>query len=130
MKKKILSLLLIVAAFIFVEGANAQSHQMASAADRATKYTDWMKSTLKLTDDQVSKVQDINLKYANKTDELMKAANSKKEKMQALKSQEEGRDAELKGVLTNDQYQTYQEKKKQMKKKMKQSMKEKKAAGA
>jgi hypothetical protein len=41
-----------------------------SAADRSTKLTDWMKTNLKLADDQVPKVQDINLKYANMVDEL------------------------------------------------------------
>ena len=129
MKKKMLGLLLVFMPFFLMQGLNAQEHQMPPAADRAAKFTEWMKSTLKLTDDQVAKVQVINLKYANKTDELMKAAQSKDDKKKAMKSQEEARDAELKGVLTDSQYQTYLAKKKEMKKNAKQAMKEKKSGG-
>lgn len=103
-----------------------QAQEMASASERATKMTNWMKSNLKLADDQVAKVQDINLKYANKMDELKNSTVDKHQKMETIKSNEAAKDAEMKGILTSSQYQTYTQKKEEMKKEMKEKVKEKK----
>jgi hypothetical protein len=124
--KKIISHLLIISAFVFV--GLSVSAQMPSASDRAMKQTNWMKSNLKLTDDQATKVQDINLKYANKMDELHASTATKQQKMASMKSDETAKDAEMKAVLNDSQYQTYLQKKEEMKKQMKEKMKEKKQA--
>jgi hypothetical protein len=122
--KKIISRLLIISALVFV--SHSLSAQMPSASERAMKQTNWMKSALKLTDDQATKVQDINLKYANKMDELHKSAATKDQKMASMKTDEAAKDAEIKAVLNDSQYKTYLQKKEEMKKEMKEKMKEKK----
>ncbi len=99
---------------------------MKPAEDRAAKLTEWMKTNLKLSDDQVTKVQDINLKYARKMDELHNSSQDKNAKMMAMKSDGEAKDGELKQVFTNDQYQAYEAKKADMKKQMKAEMKARK----
>lgn len=121
--KKIICHLLVFSLFVFTSQIVAA--QMPTASERATKTTNWMKSNLKLSDDQVPKVQDINLKYANKMDELKNSADSKKQKMETMKADESSKDAELKGVLTDSQYQSWLQKKEEMKKQMKEKMKEK-----
>ena len=109
--------------------ANAQNNQkdIPSASERAAKLTDWMKTNLQLTDDQVSKVQDINMKYANKMEELKNSAAAKRQKLLTLKENDAAKDAELKQVFTDSQYKTYMTKKEELKKKLKQELKERKA---
>jgi hypothetical protein len=121
-------LLFLPLMLIFANLRAQDKSAMPSAEERATKMTDWMKSTLQLNDTQLSQVQAINLKYANKRQEMMNNAQGKKDK-DAWKADEAAKDAELKGVLTDDQYKTYQTKKEEMKKEMKEKMKEKKASG-
>jgi hypothetical protein len=128
MKKINLRHVLFIPLLLIFASTYSQEKAAMSAADRAAKMTDWMKSTLQLTDSQLSQVQAINEKYANKKDDLMKnTTQSKKDKMDAMKADESARDEELKGVLTPDQFKTYQAKKDEMKKNMKEKMKEKKA---
>lgn len=125
MKKLCTQVFATVVFFVFASTVGAQQTQMPTASERSQKLTDWMKTNLSLTDEQVPKVQDINLKYANKMDELKSSSMGKRQKMSALKSDDAAKDAELKGVLTDSQYQTYLSKKNEMKKKFKEKMKEK-----
>jgi hypothetical protein len=103
---------LLVCMFTLVK---AQNGQMPSADVRASKMTEWMKTNLNLTADQATKVQELNMRYAVKTDSLRSGSQSKDDKRAAMKSDGAARDAELKGILTDEQYKTYQEKKKEMK---------------
>jgi len=82
-----------------------------------------------LNDDQATQVQAINLKYANKTQELQSQTISRKQKMQVLKDNDKKKDAELKNVLTADQYNSYQAKKDEIRKQMKERMRDKKTHG-
>jgi len=93
----------------------AQNGQMPTAETRASKMTEWMKTNLSLTADQLSKVQELNMKYAVKMDSLRNSSLEKQDKHAAMKSGNETKDSELKGILTSEQYATYQEKKKEMK---------------
>jgi Spy/CpxP family protein refolding chaperone len=99
--------------------AKAQEAQMPSAEARASKMTEWMKSNLNLTADQVGKVQDLNMKYAVKMDSLKNSNMDKQNRFDVMKSEGEAKDAEMKSILTADQYKTYQEKKQEMKSKYK-----------
>ena len=113
MKKIILQGLLSIALLgLFTIGYS----QEKGPQDRANKWTDWMKKNLQLTDDQVAKVQPVNLKYAAKVNEL-KADTSKgnKKKLDAVKEIDGQMDAELKPIFTQEQYQSYVAKKKEMK---------------
>lgn len=107
---------LLICTFTF---ARAQEGQMPSPEARASKMTEWMKTNLNLTADQVSKVQDLNMKYAVKMDSLKNSSLDKQNKYDVMKSEGETKDNEMKSILTADQYKTYQEKKQEMKMKYK-----------
>jgi len=121
-------LLLIV--FLFAGNVIwGQKKTSSTPEERATKLTEWMKTNLQLSGDQVTQVQTLNLKYANKTQELQTQSLSRKQKMQILKDNDKAKDAELKNVLTTEQYNNYQVKKEEIRKQMKERMREKKTHG-
>ena len=126
MKKTIVSGVLVICMFFLIGQVGAQEKQMPPASKRAAKITEWMKTNLSLSADQEPKVQDINLKYATKVDEVKSSTDDRKKKMKTLKSNEAAKDAELKSIFTDSQYQTYLSKKDEMKKKLKEKRKEKK----
>jgi len=98
--------------------------------ERANKLTLWMKTNLQLGDSQVVRVQEINLKYANKMQQLYDNTTLKRrQKVQLLQDNDKAKDQELKGVLTDDQYKTYQSKKAEAKKQVKEKMKHQKNYG-
>lgn len=125
--KKILVNSFFLAGLLFVMNIiYAQKKTSSTPEERANKLTGWMKTNLQLNDDQVTQVQNINLKYANKNQELQTQSMSRKQKMQTLKQNDKAKDAELKNVFTADQYDTYQTKKDELRKQMKERMREKK----
>jgi hypothetical protein len=124
MKKLKMPLLISFMLFLSL-GVIAQGTESMSASDRATKLTDWMTKNLNLTTDQIPKVSDINAKYAGMNEQLKSSTDTKDQKMATMKNNEAAKDAELKGILTDSQYQTYETKKAEMKKEMKQKMKSK-----
>lgn len=108
-----LAAMLVLGSLFFVLPVNAQSSK--TPEERAKMLTDKMKEKLTLTDAQYQSVYDINLKYAQKSDELMKGSEDKQAKMQEFKSLQESKDKELKAVLTADQDKKYDEIKAQLK---------------
>ncbi len=116
--------ILFVFLLITVVTGRAQDKSIPPAADRAAKLTEWMKTNLQLTDEQLPKIQDINLKYANKADELRSMSGGKRQKLQKLKSDGHAKDGELKTVLTQDQYKIYESKKAELQKQFKEKAKE------
>jgi hypothetical protein len=129
MRKILVSIFLLTALLLVVTFTRAQKKTAANPEQRATKLTEWMKTNLQLNDDQATQVQTINLKYANKTQELQTQSLSRKQKMQILKENDKAKDAELKSVLTTEQYNGYQAKKEEIRKEMKERMREKKTHG-
>jgi protein CpxP len=82
--------------------------------ERATQFTAWIDQTVQLTPDQKTKVQACNLKYAQmkataKTTDQNDRQAMRKDMMEDNQEQE----AELKGILTADQYTAYTAAKKQ-----------------
>jgi hypothetical protein len=116
---------ILACVFTLARAQNTQmpSDQMQSPDARASKTTEWMKTNLNLTPDQVSKVQDINMKYAVRMDSLKKTIADIPDRSVGVKSESDARDAELKGVLTDQQYKTYLDKKAELKEKYKDKMK-------
>ena len=127
MKKIMLFSFLLVPLLTLVLSVSAQEKQHMNPQEKAQKLTDWMKTNLKLTDDQVAKVQPINLKYAQKMADTKNSTQDQKAKMDAMKADEEAKDAELKAVLTPEQYTSWEAKKADMKKEMMEKMKDKKS---
>jgi hypothetical protein len=122
--KKILQRIGIAAMFVFAFATlKAQDMQAATAQEHAAKMTDWMKTNLTLTDSQVPKVTDINLRYATTMDSLKNSPGDQTEKMSTMKADNTAKDLEIKGVLTDSQYQVYQAKEAEMKAKNKSQMK-------
>ena len=110
--------------FLFINSSlYAQQKTTSSPGVRAAKITGWMRTNLELTDDQLTKVQTINLKYANKTEEIKNSPTDRIQKSHMLKSNDNAKDAELKQVLTDSQYKTYLSKKKEIEKKVKKEIK-------
>lgn len=82
---------------------------MPTAEEMAKRETEQMKSTLNLTGDQLTKVEPINLKYAQKRSELFQNGpggdfEQIRQKMQENQKQQR---AELEKVLTADQLKKY-----------------------
>src|SRR5579872_2160643 len=100
---KVAGLSLVMACvFTLARAQNTQmpSDHMQTPDARASKTTEWMKTNLNLTPDQVNKVQDINMKYAIRMDSLKKTIADIPDRSVGVKSESDARDAELKNVLT------------------------------
>jgi hypothetical protein len=96
--------------------------------ERATKLTSMMESELSLDQKTTEAVSGINLKYAKETQALMESGGTQFGKIMTFRKNEEAKDAELKGVLTPEQYSQYEQKKSAMRETMKQKFQAK--AGA
>jgi hypothetical protein len=129
MKKILVCICILITLLFTVNIIWAQKKTSSTPEERATRITEWMKTNLQLNNDQATQVQNINLKYANKTQGLQTQSMSRKQKMQTLKDNDKAKDAELKNVLTADQYSAYQAKKDEIRKQMKERMREKKTHG-
>lgn len=92
-----------------IAGLHAQETTKASAAERAKKLSDKMKTELSLTDSSYNNVYAINLKYAEKNAEIMNGAEGKLAKFKSLKASNEEKEKEMKGVLTKEQFKKYKE---------------------
>jgi periplasmic protein CpxP/Spy len=103
-----------------VSGFAQQQQQMPrTPEERAQRQMVWMQQNLSLNDDQNKKVNDILLRYAKQADQTMNAPAGP-EKRSARMEMQKNKDAELKGVLTGDQFQKYQAREQEMKDKMQQ----------
>ena len=78
--------------------------------DRAKRQTEMMKDALKLTPDQESKVSAINLKYAKKLNELRATTKDTSLLKKSAVNLNNQKDADLKKVLTVEQFTSYQKK--------------------
>jgi|SRR5450432_388067 len=95
----------------FTLSVNAQAPggmQMQTPEQRADTLTSKMKTALMLSDEQLPQVQSVNLKYAQKMDSLYNAPGERTEKMPVMQSMQQDKTAELKTILTPDQYTKYQ----------------------
>ena len=118
------AMILLAAVLLWLSPAHAQEKQKMSAEQRAAKITEWMKTNLKLSDEQLTKVDEINKRYAMKVDDIRKSTPDKKEKKSSMKALDKDKDGELKAVLSDDQFKSYLAKKEEMKEEMKQKKKE------
>ncbi|MBM3165794.1 MAG: hypothetical protein FJZ80_10080 [Bacteroidetes bacterium] len=98
--------LLFVVSLISFQLFNAQT----TPEERATSQTNRMKTELNLTDDQYSKVFDINLGIIMKNDGIKNSTFSEEVKKEVLQSNQQARKSMLKDVLTAAQYETLEKK--------------------
>lgn len=108
--RNFLTLLLVIGGILFsVCKANAQSDEMKkSPEERAQRISDKMKTELSLSDEQYEKVKAINLKYAQKNDEILKSSSGKLARFRSLKSSQDKKKKEMKAVLDKEQYEKYE----------------------
>ena len=105
---------LFLIALLFISlGSFAQ----ATPEERATNQTNRMKTELNLTDDQYSKVYEINLGIIMKNDGIKASTFSEEVKKEVLQSNQQARKSMLKDVLTAAQYEKLETKVKEIKKK-------------
>ena len=121
--------LLIIALTVLTVAAQAQDTQKErkSAQERAQLQTDRMTKELGLVEDQAAKVAAINLKYAEQAEALRAERQAQ---MEAMRKQEKGKamreahEAELKGVLSAEQFKQWHAKKEEAKAKHMEKRKE------
>jgi len=126
--KQTISYYFLMAAVLLFAG-NTFAQKMGDAAERSAKLTEWMRTNLRLTDEQLPAVRDINLKYAKNMDAIATNSLPKSEKMREITENDKAKDKELKDVLTDSQFQTYLSKKQEIKKKFKENLKQRRQAG-
>ncbi|WP_075591055.1 DUF4890 domain-containing protein [Labilibacter marinus] len=117
------NLIFTLAAFLVLSiSVNAQGPQRGGTPEEmAKKQTEKMKKDLSLSEDQVTKVSAINLKYAKKIDEVRNNASGDRAAMrESMQPIRKARNAEMKKVLSEDQYKTMVEKDKEMMEKRRQ----------
>ncbi|MDB5274625.1 MAG: hypothetical protein JWO58_2992 [Chitinophagaceae bacterium] len=94
----------------------SQEKQQMTPEDRATKELGRLKTDLSLTTDQEAKLKPILTSYAQQ-EQTQRQANKEDKEAAKTKHQElqQKKDADLKAVLTPEQYQKLQDKKKENK---------------
>jgi hypothetical protein len=79
--------------------------KMPPAQERAKELTARMKEKLALTEEQVPKVEEINLRAAEAVDHAVALPGAGRvDRFQSVRNAQTERDNELKGVLTQDQW--------------------------
>ena len=116
MKNLVKSIALIAVVFSSVI-ASAQQMPQRSPQERAQNQTQWMQRNLGISEDQNKKVYDIIFKHAQEMDAARNSAAGE-DRRSAMQNIAAGRDAELKNVLTGEQFQKYQAHEQQAKDKM------------
>lgn len=106
----------VITLILFTSSAMAQ-HTFSDnkkPEERAKEQTEWMKKELSLDSTLVEKVHIINLKYANKIENLKNSNAGRRQKFQEFSLLSSDKDSELKKIFTKGQYKAYQKKKNKM----------------
>lgn len=126
--------LVLLAAALTGSSASAQDFGPAlmksTPAERAKVQTFLMKEKLHLTEEQVPKVEAINLQTAQKLEPVIKGDEGPLMKMGAVRAAEQEKETALQGVLTPEQLQAFLAAREEMRQKLEARLAEKKAAGA
>jgi len=109
-------LVLLLATRVGAEGLDDLKD--TTPAERAAAQTTMMKEKLSLTDEQLPKVKAINEKYAEEMDPIIKGSGGMLMKMGSMRAVEDKKEAELKGVLSSDQFAQFQAMKSEMRDKL------------
>lgn len=126
MKKYLYLLLIALLSCALVQAQAPEELKNTTPEQRAKVQTDLMKTKLQLNEEQTAKVGAINLKYAKQMEPVVKSGGGKLAKYRQAKKINEQKEAELKQVLTTEQFETYEAVKETMKEEMKKKVKEKK----
>jgi hypothetical protein len=97
--------------------------------ERAKAQTAMMKAKLGLTDAEAAKLAPLNLKYAVKMEPIIKSSKGPLMKMRAARGVEQQKEAELKTLLSADQFRKFQAAKEEMLDKLAERIREQRAHG-
>ena len=101
--------------FLFVLcSVNAHAQPAWSPELRAENEVKWMKDSLKLSVIQLKKIHYISLKYNRSRDSINISENKKKE--QIKQQLDRKKDAEIKSLISKEQYQKYFKREQEMRK--------------
>ncbi len=112
---RVLAFVLLFSSFTAVaraEGEAQSARQLATVEQRAEFRTERMKDALELEGEQLEKVRAINLKYAKEAEQITQAGDSEEDRFTKLAAMAAKKDDELRAVLTPEQFQTYESKRK------------------
>ena len=87
--------------------------------------TEFMTSRLGLTPDQTRTVGALNLKYAQRMEPVIKGSEGPFMKLRQMREINQGKEAELQGILSPDQYAKYQASREEMRQKFEEWAEEK-----
>jgi hypothetical protein len=131
-RKTSIALVAAVGALLLALAASAQLDELKNTTpeQRAKALTEMMTTKLGLTPEQTGKVADLNLKYANTMEPLIKGSAGPLVKMREMRQINEAKEAELKQILSPQQFEKYLASKEQMREKLIEKVEEKsKGAG-
>jgi hypothetical protein len=115
MMKTITKVLSLTACLFLLTTVFAQN--VSKPEDRAKKITEWMKTKLSLTGQQIPQVSTLNLKYANSNQQTKDNSSlSPLAKLKKLTDNQTNKDAELQKLLKPEQFKIYQAKKAELEK--------------
>ncbi len=96
---------MIVGLLVLTTAANAQEKERKSPEERAKMQTERMTKELGLSPEQAARVEALNAKYAEEAEAYRAQMEAEREKRkQEGKARLEAHDADLKAVLTPEQY--------------------------
>lgn len=111
--KKLLIAIVLLSLPLLAQTAFAQ--RGGTPEERAERQTAMMKEELALSEDQIPKIEEINLKYAKNNEELMEKNRGDQEAMfAAFRESEKQKEGELALVLNEEQMNKLKEKKEDM----------------
>lgn len=107
---RIFAMVAVIAALTVpsVRAADLEALKETTPKERAAAQTMMLKSKLDLTEAQTPKIAAINMKYAEKMDPIIKGSQGPLMKARAAKGIEAQKEAELRTVLTPDQFQKFE----------------------
>ena len=118
MKTLVKKSFVLVLVSLFVVSVSAQGPDKKprmTPEERVSKQVEMMTKQLDLTADQQAKIKEINLKYSQQmADHAKQSKEEMKKNREKMETQMEAKNAELKQVLTPEQYEKWQEKRKEM----------------
>ena len=116
-----IALLVAALSLLIVVTASAQNEmeklKSSTPEERARLQTEMMKTKLGLTTDQTPKVAAINQKYAQRMEPIIKSQEGPLMRLRQMREVGQAKEAELKGVLSPEQFQKYLAEKQEMREK-------------
>jgi hypothetical protein len=126
-RKTSIAFVAAVGSLLFTLAASAQFDELKNTTpeQRAKALTEMMTTQLGLTPEQTGKVAELNLTYANKMDPLIKGSAGPFVRMREMKQINQAKEAQLKQILTPQQFEKYLASKEQMRENLAEKVEEK-----